>query len=257
MNNYELKLARKLLNLTEKESAFYLGEKMSQKAWDFYERHHPNNYGVKPYIVKKIEKLLSWRKQLIRETIENKPQNSPVIQYLDHNEFSDFLNFKAHYSATSTLNMDYGYNLIVFDKEDYAQFITKQQLEDSESSREEWANAKFAQIKQIQSKISVIDKELEDQRTILMTLCQTADFSFDETLSFINRLKTVSQKTDENYKEALDEYLAKNLPHTLYYAEKAKIKASIVEKTTEYIEKLKTWKMLYDQTKWLINSPTF
>lgn len=257
MNNHELKVIRKVLNLSEAEAATYLGEEMGQKTWNFYERHHINNYGVKPYIMKKIQKLLIWRKDFIRDVLENKSKSTPIIHYNDQNDFSDILLFKAHYAATSTLNIDYGYNLIVFNKDEYTQYIESQKLEDNEESKQKWAEGKYAQIINTQSMLSTVNERLEIQKSALAALCFKANLSHTETIEFISRLKTVSQKTDDSYKEALNEYLVKMLPHTLHYAENKEIKVAITQQTAEYIEQVKKWARLYHQTKELIEAPFY
>lgn len=254
MNNHELRMYRNVFGLSEAEAATCLGEGMGKKTWGFYERHHITNYGVKPYIARNMKNWLAWRKNFILEVLKHKTTSTPIVHYSDQNDFSDILHFKAHYSATTTLNIDYGYNLIVFDKAEYAQFIEELKLEDNEESKQRWADVKYAQILQIKSVLVRFDEALEAKKLALSDLCLKADFSLSEATLFINRLKSVSQKTDENYKEALSEYLAKMLPHTLHYAEKNDLKMAIVSQTTDYVETLKEWAKLYHQTKGLIEA---
>lgn len=254
MNNNELKLIRKLLNLTEAESAKYLGEEMGVKTWGFYERNHISNYGVKPYIAEKLHKLLQWRKELINNALSMVKEgvNPIIVHYADHTHFNDFLTYKAHSSATSTLNVDYGFDLIVFDEDDYKNFLERRGLETSQAYTALWATEKFFEIKEIEKELSKLDEQLGIQKTNLLTYCDKTGFTRQEAFKFINLLTTLSQKTEEHFEERLATFLAKMLPHSFYHAENEKIRLDFTQKTREYLETLKNWATLYHQTKGLI-----
>lgn len=254
MNNYELELARKLLNLSKEEAAKHLGENMGKKTWDFLERYNVGNYGVKPYIAEKLRKLLQWRRTLINNALNMVSDGvKPVIvHYNDPEFFESYLDFKAHNSATSTLNFDYGFNLIVFNEDDYLDFIEENDLDDTTQNVARWATEKYLEIREIQKKLAVLEEELEAKKSELLLLCDKIGFTRDESIKFVNQLNTISRKGEDSSADGLAEFLVKRLPHTLYHAENAQIKANFTQKTQEYFNALKTWGYLYHETKLLI-----
>lgn len=259
MNNYELKLARKLLNLSEAECAKYLGEDMGLKTWEFYERHHIGNYGVKPYVANKLQKLLSWRKALINNALSMvKDDIKPVVVHYDEPTFfDDFLTYKAHYSATTALNIDHGFDLIVFNKEEYQRFIEDNRLEDNSPNIARWATEKYFEIKAIQEELNAIEAVLEDKKVVLLALCEKVSFTRKESLQFIGQLTTIAKRETEAKSGELAKFLAKRLPHTMFYAENAAIKEEFTHKAQEYLDDLKRWGNVYHQTKGLIKAVDF
>lgn len=254
MNHNELKLARKLLNLSEAESATYLGEGMNVRTWDFYERNHISNYGVKPYISEKLYKLLKWRKNLINNALLMiKEGVKPIIvHYNDDKYFNDFLTYKAHNAATITLNVDYGFDLIIFDEEDYQSFLKQENLDHSQAHIALWATKKFLKIKELEKELDKLEKLLNTQKANLMRYCDKTGFESPAAFKFINLLTTISQKNEENFEERLTKFLEKILPSSLYLEENEKIRLDFIQKTKEYLETLKSWASVYHQTKALI-----
>lgn len=253
MNHNELKLARKLLNLSESESATYLGEGMNARTWEFYERNHISNYGVKPYIAEKLRSLLRYRKAIIDNALSAMEDGEFVIIYYNEAEhFEDFLSYKVYSSAVTTLNVDYGFNLIVFDSDDYQDFLTENNLEDSQQHKVRWATKKYNEIQAIKKELLNIEATLAEKKEVLMAYCDKVGFTRPEAFKFINLLTTVSQKSEDKQEERFNEFLAKMLPHSLFYAENATLKADFVQMIKVYLNKLKEWAISYHKTKGLI-----
>lgn len=256
MNHNELKLIRKLLNLSKEEAAKYLGEDMGGRMWENYERDYTSNFGVKPYIAQKLYSLLNWRKTFIRNVLKNYNNTSSVIVYYDTpDHFEDFLIYKAHLSATITLNVDYGFNLIKFNHEEFLQFAKKNNLENTEQNIVIWANEKYSEIKKIEERLIETRDTLEKQKALLLQYCKNIGFEKEDSFRLVNKLTTVSQKEISKQNDDLSEltkYLAKNLPHTLYQPEYTQIKTDLTLKVKNYVALLIEWGRLYHKTKALI-----
>lgn len=259
MNHNELKLARKLLNLTESEAATYLGEGMNVKTWGFYERNHISNYGVKHYIAEKVRFLLRYRKEIIDNALSAREEGSKtiIVHYNEPERFEDMLEYKAHNAATTTLNVDYGFDLIVFNKEEYETFLSVNGLEDNQQNVSHWAIEKYVGIQSLKKELQELEKALEEMKDLLMIYCKEVGFTHAESFKFINLLTTVSQKAKDRFEDRLAEFMAKMLPHTLYTPDNVKLKADFTAQIKKYLEMLRAWAIHYHKTKGVIESLKF
>lgn len=252
MNHNELRIVRNTLNLSKEEAARYVAE-MGVRQWENYERDAIYNYGVKPYITKKLHDLLEWRSSLIRNTLEESPR---FLIYKNKAEyFEDYLEYKVHCSAMTTLNIDYKFPLIVFNEEEYLIFLENNGLKNDESSLKKWAGEKYDEIIKAKQLLRKIEENRAIQKTELLHFCLEIGFEQDAAHKFVNQSTTLSQKIQkepEIFDDELTEFFVKRLPHTLFYAENEGIKNSLFEKTKNYIDILTLWGNTFNKTKGVI-----
>lgn len=139
MTGLELKLARELLGLSQYEAAEHIG-KVHQRTWAFWET---GRSAVKSDVATTIEMLLERRKQIIREFYnhqEEQPANKIVLVYYNSPEYcQSYLDWKFSQSLARTLAIDFGVELVEFDKDSFDEFCTGFKLEDTPATRSEWA----------------------------------------------------------------------------------------------------------------------
>lgn len=136
MKNFELKIARELLGLTQSEAAQEIG-KVSVRSWNYWESGDKN---IPIDVQEKVNHLLERRKEIICFFLEKEQaKKTVIIYYLTPEYCQGILDWRFSQSLARTLALDFGATLIEFDPTSYFAWLNEKKMPDSSQSRSEWA----------------------------------------------------------------------------------------------------------------------
>lgn len=137
MKNFELKIAREILGLTQAEAAKEIGN-VSVRSWNYWES---NDRAIPTDVQARVNHLLARRKEIISLFLEKQDiaKQTVVIYYNTPDYCNGILDWRFSQSLARTLSIDFGASLVEFDPVSYFEWLDGKKIPDSQTARSEWA----------------------------------------------------------------------------------------------------------------------
>lgn len=135
MKGFELKIARELLGLSTTEAAEHIG-KVNRRAWLYWESSERN---VPADVASIMQRLVSRHREIMQIALSQEIEKMNVIYYGTPEFCENVLDWRFSQSLARTLALDFGANLVLFDKAQFDKFCKDNNLTDSKATRSYWA----------------------------------------------------------------------------------------------------------------------
>lgn len=137
MKNFELRIARELLGLSQSEAAKEIGN-VSVRSWNYWESGENN---IPKDVQNTILRLLEKRRKVIRFVLQQgkEAKKIAVIYYNTPDYCNSILEWRFSQSLARTLALDLGATLVEFEPLSYFDWLDGNKMQDNQQSRSEWA----------------------------------------------------------------------------------------------------------------------